>query len=195
MTIRRSLLTLSGLLLVLAACAKPAEKDAAPKAPAKPAPEVEADPPAHPNGPGLDHARAIAPPPPTATRGTPAIEIDKEQATIVVSDLVLAPGVAGVVPIEVRPRSPWKINTEYPSRVTLEGLVSAVPPRMTFLSGDTEPPVFQVTSGGLRIDLPFTGDAPGDDRVRARVRYGVCSADACQIHKHEVAFTVTVAHP
>ncbi len=163
-------------------------------APAQPAPTqpVEKEPPLHTKDPRIEHAKPQSAPPPAATRSNPPDVIDTEHAQIIVSDLTIKAGGAGTASIEVRPKGLWKINVEYPARVALSGAVSAVPARLIFKATDPAPSGVTATNGGLRVDIPLTGDAPGADELSAEVKFGVCSNDVCKLEKHRVGWRVDV---
>ncbi len=177
--------------LLLSALFVVACKGAEPPAPVTASAEPGADPaPApvpHPKGVPADHPGPGEAPPPAATRANPAEELDQSEAVILISDIDVAPGQTETASIEVRPKGKWKINKDFPVRVTLSGVASASPPALELEDG------FQITAGGLRVDIPFIGDAPGEDRVTAKVRYGVCSESTCLIHKADVEWRVIVA--
>lgn len=150
----------------------------------KPTPVTETkvtveDPLLHVTDPGVAHAKPRVNAPPAAVRlGTPET-LDKEHAVITVSDIAVPVGGTAVASVEVAPKGAWKINEEYPVRVTFSGTVSATPPDTSLSSRKPGGATFMVTSGGIRLDVPMTGASPGNDTVTAELKFGVCSATTC----------------
>ena len=159
------------------------------KAPVQP----EKDPPFHVSKP--DHESPRDPAPPAPKRAVDADVVTGKKTVTKVSDITIMGAKTGTVSIEVQPRGLWKYNTDFPTRVTLEGTTVASPPAAVLKSSAPDATGFQTTSGGLRVDIPFTGDAPGTDEVVAKVRLGLCSKTTCIVHTDSVAFRVTVETP
>jgi hypothetical protein len=141
---------------------------------------------------GSEHAAPRGAPPPRAKRAGKAKVRNEGKVTLTTSDLSIAVGKEGAASIEVVPTGEWKINTEYPARVTLSGMTVAVTPKMTLKSSDKKVSGFQITDGGMRLDIPFTGDAPGSDTVSARLRVGICNPTTCEGLDLELDWRVTV---
>jgi hypothetical protein len=114
------------------------------------------------------------------------------RVTLTTSDISIVVGKEGAASIELYPTGEWKMNTEYPARITLSGMTVAVTPKMTLKSNDPKPNGFQITDGGMRLDIPFTGDAPGSDNVSARVRVGICNPTTCEGLDIEADWRVSV---
>lgn len=159
-----------------------------------PSPAPQEDPPAHSGKVPADHGKKVQPPPPSPERAAAAETLELESATLVVSDVEIPLGGAGTAHIELVPKSPWTLNLDYPTRVTLSGFLAAVPVRLEFTAGEPDSGL-QLTTGGLRHDIALQADQPGEDRVTARIRYGTCTAEACRLHTHEASFRVSVTTP
>jgi hypothetical protein len=142
----------------------------------------------HPNGP--KHGAPVQAAPPAAKRTQPAETVTTEHATIIVSDVELGVGETGQAAIEVQPAGDWKFNTDYPVRVSLAGISVAETERSEFNS--KKPHGMLVTGGGMRLDIPFTGQVSGEDQVTATIKFGVCSASSCLARKAVVLFRVAV---
>lgn len=97
--------------------------------------------------------------------------------------------------IEVRPLEGWKFNEEFAVGVAISGMTLASPPASELTNRSPAGATFVATTGGLRIDVPFLGEAPGEDRVRVELRYGVCSHAACRLQKEAVDLSVVVRAP
>jgi len=194
---KNSLPVLRVAAVALAGCKAKTPAPAAKEAPAaeKPAPAPEKEPPLHTSNPAVEHAKPRAEPPPTAQRAATAETVDGAHSQLIVSDVAVASGASATAIIEVRPKDDWKINTEYPIKVTLSGAVSSVPPRLVFKKTDPEPNPIQQTNGGIRVDIPLSGDAPGEDQLTATVKFGVCSKDACLLEKEQATWRVEVTAP
>ena len=134
----------------------------------------------------------VAPPPPKARRSAAPETITTDTSVLVVSDLTIAPGQTESASVEIAPLKPWKINTDYPVQVSIGGMTGAASPCMKCSDREPEGAEIKVTSGGARIDIPFTGDAPGTDVVTAKIRYAVCQKSTCVPHQEEVSWRVTV---
>lgn len=162
-----------------------------PSAPAK----AEDDPPFHSNPVGPEHAKKKDPPPASPKRQGEANKTTVDDLEIIVSNLSLPAGEEQTATIELRPTGQWTLNVEYPMRVTLGGLAFAVTPKLKLRTSDPAPNGFQRTSGGARIDIPISGDAPGEDKVTADIRVGVCTPEICEARKVQTSFLVTVQPP
>ena len=166
----------------------------------KPAPEnkpaisvaVE-DPPLHVTNPGVAHAKPRASAPPAAVRQAAPENLDKEHAVITVSDISIPVGGTAVASVEVAPKGEWKINEEYPIRVSFSGAVAATPPETSVSTRKPGGATFQVTSGGIRVDIPMAGASPGHDTVTTELKFGVCSASTCLARTETVEWRAEVA--
>ena len=148
---------------------------------ANPGPAIRA---AHQKGPGA--------PPPRATRAEPAQVVTSEHAAVTVSDIAVPGGGTATAAIELQPVGRWMLNTEYPVRLTLSGASAATPEHPVMNSHEPTHGV-RVTSGGMRADVLFSGDAPGEDQVTVAIRYGLCNPTTCVARRATATFRVTVA--
>ncbi|MFT5430533.1 MAG: hypothetical protein ACI9OJ_001208 [Myxococcota bacterium] len=194
MRISASLTLFSLSALVALGCGKAETTAKTPESPAKkPTPSIvvtpdKADGPFHPDGP--KHGALAEAAPPAAKRTQPAETVTMEHATIIVSDVEMGVGETAQAAIEVRPAGAWKFNADYPVRVSLVGISVAETARSEFNS--KKPHGMLVTGGGMRLDILLTGQAAGEDRVTATIKFGVCSASSCLARKAEASFRVAV---
>lgn len=183
--------------MALASCEKKAtEPDKAPEA-AKPAPGEtpdEAEPPVH-TSPGPEvkkqHVAPREAPPAKAPREAEPQRVANEHGVLTVSDIIVKGGESAAASIELVPSGDWKLNTEYPVRITLSGTTLATPALSQLTSKDPKHGV-QLTSGGLRADVAYRGDALGQDTATVQVKFGVCSQSACLTPKLEARFQVQI---
>lgn len=136
-------------------------------------------------------ATPTAEPPPDAPRRNAVETVSADHAVIRVSDIDLALGASDVASVELRPTGDWKLNTEYPIRVSIDGLTVAETARREFLSGKLEHGM-RVTAGGFRLDVPMTGQAAGEERVTATIKYGVCTDATCITREARAGWRVAV---
>ncbi len=168
-------------------------KDAS--APAPGASDSKDDLPFHKAPPGDDHATERQPPPPSPNRTGDVRETGDDKVRLIASDLVVPGGGTTTATIEVQPKGDWKLNVEYPVRVALQPPTLASPPWLKLDSRAGGTHGVALTTGGLRLDIPFTGDALGSETIEATLRYGVCSKTSCLARRDTVSFDVLVAAP
>ncbi len=141
------------------------------------------------------HLTKRDPPPPSPKREGKVKTLRDGGVELALSDITVKAGKSGQATIEIKPTDKWKINTDYPTRVSLSGMTYAVTPDLSFSSAKAKhKEMFRATSGGIRIDIPFTGDAPGSDEVHAKVRLGICQT-TCEIREFDATMTVHVVAP
>ena len=141
------------------------------------------------------HANDREPPPSAPARTSPARKSTEDSLSVTVSDITMVAGKGATATIELQPTGPWKINTEFPARITVRELAFSVTSALKFNSTNPKhESMFKQTSGGIRIDIPFTGDAPGVDEVKAEVRLGICQ-ETCATRTINTSWKVNVTAP
>ena len=146
----------------------------------------------HPRSPQQRHAQPRQPPPPSPSRAAPPQRAVHDNLEVIVSSIDVKAGQHAVTTIEIRPQGKWQINIDYPMSVALSGMQYAVTPAMKLHRDNSK--AFRATSGGIRIDIPFTGDAPGVDEVSAIIKLGVCT-NVCEIREVVSKLVIAVQPP
>jgi len=134
------------------------------------------------------------PPPPSPERTGKLHETKTGQYTLRVSDIEMSAGETGTATLEVQPSKAWSFNTLYPVKVELSGSTVSMPANDQLHSkrDDGAKKQFAITSGGMRVDVPFKGQVQGEDTVTAKLKFGLCSATTCQSITKEVDWTIAV---
>ncbi len=103
----------------------------------------------------------------------------------VVAPPVTKPGTTSTAKLRVRPRSGWKLNTDYPFKLELApgaGLRVAKP---TLRKQDAR----AFDEHGADVDIVMTADKAGQSDLAATVRFATCDDASCEVHKER--FTIT----
>ena len=87
--------------------------------------------------------------------------------------------------ILVTPRGGFKINVEYPAKLTLE----AVPAGTRVPSETVTKSAMSVEDARLTVPVRFTADAPGERRLGGELRFSICNPQTCQMPRETVSFT------
>ena len=87
--------------------------------------------------------------------------------------------------ITITPRNGFKINVEYPAKLTLE----AVPAGTRVPSETVTKSAMSVEDARLTVPVRFTADAPGERRLGGELRFSICNPQTCQMPRETVSFT------
>jgi hypothetical protein len=185
-----------GLLVVcLAACSKSASNQDKVTSPSTGAAEViAAPPPAMGTGPMAPAEAAQAKPATPSTAGDPRFKLRPEEGQLVIEPLGdVAAGSEAVARITVTPGKGYKVNTEYPTKLTL------TPPEGVTVAKD------KLTAGGrdkakgdadrmdekqLTFAVKLTPAASGSYTVNGNFKFAVCDADQCLAKQESIAIAV-----
>ncbi len=132
---------------------------------------------------GCDDAPA---PPPTAPGPPPAAEEPAAPAgpsaetsafslRAVAASAGYTMGSEGSFAIELTPRGPWHVNTEYPIRVELTAPGELSLPKAELEAADAA----ELTAETARYEVGFTPASTGEHTVEAMVHFGLCQDESC----------------
>ena len=157
----RILIVLSGLCLALVACQR----------------EAAAEPPAAAPTTNTAPAAAAETPPPTTQNYTVRIVPGEAKA-----------GAQATSVIEVTPAKGYKMNLEFPSRLSLEPTAGVKPAKEQLGKDDAE-----VTEKALRFKVAFTPASAGKLSMAGSADFSVCNDSTCKLIRDEkLAWVVNV---
>jgi len=97
-------------------------------------------------------------------------------------------GEAATTELVVTPGAGWKINVDYPSKLTL----SKVPDGAKVASATITKAGMQIDKTRLTVPVSFTSEAPGGKSFEGELRFSVCNEISCQMPREKVAWTTQV---
>ena len=95
--------------------------------------------------------------------------------------------------LALKPVPPWKINTEYPTKLQLEASGTAAhfsPQKVSFGGSD-----IAVAESKATLSIPLRGDRPGESTMNGTLKFSLCRADQCILRESPVAWNIRVAEP
>lgn len=203
-----------GLAIALASCSKAESKktdpdpETAPKAPepAPPEPAAELKPEPEPPiklEPVQAQVKGVANPDPKAKdpeptqegeakpepkpEPAPAGESDSSFKLVVEQPGEVAAGAATTLRIRVTPGTGYKMNAEFPTKLTLDPTAGVKLDKTSLVLADAE----KFDEQQLVFAVKATPEAAGSYTVNGKIKFAVCTDATCDPKKRNVAFTVT----
>jgi len=172
----RTLLVSAALLF---ACANPAESKTRSKKgsvpAAAPAPE--------------GHAQVVgAPGAPAVPTSQGAAVNEKSYAVAVVVPDKVASGKQGTVHVSVTPKPGWKLNEDFPTKLTVTAPSGVTVDKAKQRKGDAKH--FSKKKG--EFDVTFTSASAGDKKFDATFKFAVCTESSCDPKKVALKWVVSV---
>lgn len=97
-------------------------------------------------------------------------------------------GAQTIMTIEVKPKTGWHLNQDYPTRLTVN------PPAGVSVSkdhqGKGDAVAFAEDHGAWKVS--FTAASPGDEAFKGVLKFAVCTATSCDPKKQDLGWTVKV---
>ena len=114
---------------------------------------------------------------------------DTESYTVsLASPAKVVKGAQTTMTIEVKPKTGWHLNQDYPTRLTVK------PPAGVTVSKDKQGKgdavAFAEDHGAWKVS--FTAAAPGDDAFTGMLKFAVCTPTSCDPKKQDLGWTVKV---
>ena len=100
----------------------------------------------------------------------------------------LKAGASGVARIVITPAAGWKMNHEFPTKITVEAPADVKVTKAEQKKGDAA----SFTDKGASFEVPFTATAAGDKSFQAKLKFAVCTDATCDPKKEELAWVVAV---
>lgn len=96
--------------------------------------------------------------------------------------------VKSVAKIKVEPTDGYKMNLEYPTKVTINA-----PEGVTLEKAkQTKADAVKLDKGSAEFDVAFTAAAAGKKTFTGEMKFAVCTADTCDAKVEQISFTVDV---
>jgi len=95
--------------------------------------------------------------------------------------------------LALKPVPPWKINTEYPTKLQLDASGTEAhfsPQKVSFGGSD-----IAVAESKATLSIPLRGDRPGESTMNGTLKFSLCRADQCILRESPVAWNIRVAEP
>lgn len=97
-------------------------------------------------------------------------------------------GASGVATIVITPAAGWKMNHEFPTKITVEAPADVKVTKAEQKKDDAA----SFTDKGASFEVPFTATAAGDKSFEAKLKFAVCTDATCDPKKEELAWVVAV---
>lgn len=98
-------------------------------------------------------------------------------------------GSQGTVTLEILPKEGWKLNKEFPTKLTVNEPAGVKVKKKEQTVADAV--AFADKSGKWAVE--FQADSPGAKDFTGQVKFAVCTETSCDPKKEQLAFNVTVA--
>lgn len=119
-------------------------------------------------------------------KGGAAAEAEKQSYALDISaPSPVARGKVVVAQVTVRPRGPYKINLEYPLKMTVSAPTGATMSKSSFAVADAR----EFTKQRIRIEPSFSLSDPGEHRFDGQIRFSVCTEALCELKRAKVSWT------
>ena len=87
--------------------------------------------------------------------------------------------------VTVRPRAPYKVNLEYPLKMTVSAPAGAKLVKSELAAADAR----ELSKDLIRIEPAFSLNHAGAQRFDAELRFSVCTAALCELKREKVRWT------
>lgn len=114
-------------------------------------------------------------------------EADASFALVVEQPAAVAPGAATTLRIRVTPGKGYKMNAEFPTKLTLEPTAGVELDKASLVLADAE----KFDDHQLVFAVKATPAAAGSYNVTGKIKFAVCTDATCDPKKRNVAFAVT----
>ena len=94
-------------------------------------------------------------------------------------------GRAATARVTVRPVAPYKINLEYPFKMTVTTPPNATMGKSSFAAADAR----EFSKQRIRLEPAFTLDEAGVHRFVGEIRFSVCTEALCELKRAKVSWT------
>lgn len=121
-----------------------------------------------------------------ASRGASVSE-KSFQVAVAVPDKV-ARGTKGTVRVSVKPKPGWKLNEEFPTKLTVSAPAGVTVEKAKQRKGDAKH--FSTKMG--EFDVAFTSSSPGDKSFDAKFKFAVCTDSSCDPKTVKLSWVVSV---
>jgi hypothetical protein len=108
--------------------------------------------------------------------------------TVIQPEVALPRGESGRLELRIVPHSGFKINLEYPWRLTLEASDALTPEAAEWTADAAQ----HFTEEEVVFEIPVAAGEPGQGRVDGHLRFSVCNDARCDTPREDVAWAVTV---
>ena len=85
----------------------------------------------------------------------------------------------------IRPISPYKINVEYPFKMTILAPPGSKMDKSAFATADAR----EFSKQRIRLEPTFSLDRPGMHRFDGEMRFSVCTAQLCELKTAKIRWT------
>jgi hypothetical protein len=116
-----------------------------------------------------------------------AATVEGDQYTVTIDAAVAKVGQPGAIVVAITPKAGFKINEEFPTKLTVE----SPPDGLSFPS-----PVLKKADGTLDAQgrfafrMPFVAARAGAFKVEPTLKFSVCNADRCIVQRQTLAVQV-----
>jgi hypothetical protein len=125
--------------------------------------------------------------PAAAGLGSTGAETEYYKVAITYPPLVKAGG-SGVATIVITPAAGWKMNHEFPTKITV-----AAPSDVSLTNAEQKrEDAASFADKGASFVVPFTASSAGDKAFQAKLKFAVCTDATCDPKKEELAWNVAV---
>ena len=134
-------------------------------------------------------APATPPPaPPPAAPSGPRVDRDNFQLSAATDGAALHAGQLGQVKITLTARNGWHVNQDFPVSVEVSGPASLAFPKARL----ERPDAAAFDEAHFEFQVPVTPAAAGEQEMRAKVAFAICTETNCLPQEEQLALRVAV---
>lgn len=100
----------------------------------------------------------------------------------------VASGATGTVRISVVPKTGWKMNHEFPTKLEVQAPAGVEVTKPAQRVEDAE----RFDDGGATFAVAFKASSPGTKEFQAKFKFAVCTDATCDLKKQDLAWAVDV---
>jgi hypothetical protein len=100
----------------------------------------------------------------------------------------MSPGTEGVVRVFVEPKTGWKMNFDFPTRLEIVPPAGVSVVKAALSVEDAE----RFEAKGATFAVKFTADSPGVKQFQGKFRFAVCTDSTCDPKKSELSWSVNI---
>lgn len=133
-------------------------------------------------------AAAVTVPPEAGPSSQGATVSQQSFAVAVTVPAKVASGARATVRVSVRPKPGWKLNEEFPTKLTVTAPSGVTVEKDKLRKGDAR----QFSPKGGEFDVAFTASSAGDKKFDATFKFAVCTDSSCDPKKIALQWVVSV---
>ena len=124
---------------------------------------------------------------PASSAADSKVDAKAPSFTLNITPLKVAVGEKGTSTLTITPAKGFKVNKDYPTKITLEKGTKVDLAQLVYKKADTK-----IADGALTVALGATGKAAGQEAIKVKAKFSVCNDTTCLLETASVTIQVAV---